>query len=185
MTDRERLLQTVASVYAFYERELTELALKFWVQDLDGYPIDPIERAFVAHRRDPERGHYCPKPADIIRQIKGDAEEAALITWGQVIEAARRGGGSRFEGPTQQALDAIGGMGALRMSSESQNPFLQRQFVAAFKAFRAREDTSPLLAQDVIRRASRLHDATAGGPSRRLAGTAMNSRDGLGRGGGQ
>ena len=54
MTDRERLLQTLAAVYAYYERELSEFAVGVWLEDLEGHPIDAVCEAFKRHRRDPE-----------------------------------------------------------------------------------------------------------------------------------
>ena len=139
MTDKERILQTIAGVYSYYGREVSEFILSVWMEDLADYSADEIAAAFVRHRRDPERGRFCPLTADILRQLQGDEAEAALVEWGKVLAAARNGGG-RFTGPTQSALEAMGGMGRLRQASESENGFLQREFCAAFKAYRARDD---------------------------------------------
>jgi hypothetical protein len=38
--------------------------------DLVQYPIEIIEQALQAHRQDPQRGKFTPKPADIIFQIE-------------------------------------------------------------------------------------------------------------------
>lgn len=144
MTDREKMLQTLAAIYAYYERELSDFAVKVWLEDLAGYPVGVVCEAFARHRRDPKRGQWLPKTADILAQISGDSDEQALIAWGEVIAAARSGGG-RFEGATQEAIDSMGGMGRLRMAGESENGFLQRQFVASFKAYRSRAESAPLL----------------------------------------
>lgn len=144
MTDRERLLQTLAATYAYYERELSEYVLQVWIDDLTGYPIEAVCQAFVRHRRDTKRGQWLPKSADILLQLHGDADERALIAWGEVISAAKAGG-ARFDGPVQAALDSMGGMGRIRMASESENGFLQRQFVAAFKAYRQRDELPALI----------------------------------------
>ena len=145
MTDRERLLQTLAATYAYYERELSDFAVTMWLEDLSGYPVSAVCEAFARHRRDTKRGQWLPKTADILAQIHGDADEQALIAWGEVIAAARSGGG-RFEGPAQEAIDSMGGMGRIRMATEHENGFLQRQFVASFKAYRTRQDLPPLIA---------------------------------------
>jgi hypothetical protein len=86
--------------------------------------------------------------ADILAQLTGDAEEGALVAWGKVLEAARSGG-ARFDGATQQALDAMGGMGRIRMASPSENGFLQREFCAAFKAYRARGEREAIADESV------------------------------------
>jgi len=147
MTDRERLLTTLAAVYAFYERELTELACEFWCDDMGNFPVDAVERAFAAHRRDPERGQWLPKPADIIRQLQGDTTQRAALAWGEALDCARAGGAgyARLQPATRAALDSIGGMLALRRADDSQVSFLQRQFVAAHKAEQHRDSAHALL----------------------------------------
>lgn len=144
MIDRKRLVTTLTGAYGFYGQELSEFALRVWAEALDGIDPDTIDAAFARHLRDIEAGRWCPKPADILRQIRGDAGEQALIAWGEVIAAARDGG-ARFSGPAQEALDSIGGMARLRLAREDENGFLQRQFVAAYKAYRARDESPPLL----------------------------------------
>jgi hypothetical protein len=148
MIDSKRLAATVVGAYGFYDREISDFAMQIWADALDGIEPEVIDAAFARHLRDPDAGRFCPKPADILRQIRGDADDQALIAWGQVISAAKAGGG-RFDGPTQEAIDSMGGMGRIRMSNESENSFLQRQFVAAFKAYKAREESPPLLANVV------------------------------------
>lgn len=138
MTSNQRLVQTLTAAYTYYGKELSEFAMHVWAEDLAGYDIASIEQAFVRHRRDTERGHWLPLSADILRQLNGDANEHALIAWGEVIAAAKNGG-ARFEGAAQEALESIGGMHRLRMCSESENGFLQREFMAAFKAFKVRD----------------------------------------------
>ena len=138
--DRKRLVQTLVGVHGFYDRELTEFAIRVWSSALEGYDADTIDAAFDAHLRDTDAGRFMPKPADILRKLKGDLGDTALVEWGAVLECARDGGGRRFSGATGQALDSIGGMYALRMASQDQVPFLQRQFVSAFKVFRRRSD---------------------------------------------
>lgn len=157
--DRKRLVQTLVGVYGFYDKELTEFAIRIWSSALDEFSADDIDAAFDQHLRNTEAGRWLPKPADILRHLKGDIGEAALVEWGRVLAAARAGGGKSFGGPTDSALDSIGGMYALRMASEDQQPFLQRQFVAAFRVFKARDDLPPLLAGDVLKRIA--HDEGA------------------------
>lgn len=152
MIDRKRLTASLVGAYAFYDRELTDFAMRIWADALDGIDADTIDAAFARHLRDHDAGRFCPKPADILRQIHGDADERALVAWGEVIAAARAGG-RRFDGPTQAAVYAMGGMGRLRLANEAENGFLQRQFVAAFKAYKNREELPPLLHSvgDVLR----------------------------------
>lgn len=151
MNDSKRLATTLVGAYAFYDRELTDFAMRIWADALAGVDADTIDAAFARHLRNPDAGRFCPKPADILRQIHGDAEEQALVAWGQVISAAKSGGG-RFDGPTQNALESMGGMSRIRLASEHENGFLQREFVAAFKAYKTRDEAPPLIAAEVLKR---------------------------------
>jgi hypothetical protein len=106
-----------------------------------------VERAFAAHRRDPERGQFLPKPADIIRHLQGDSTQRAMLAWGEAVECARNGGAGylRLPEPTKAALDSLGGMLALRRADDTQLPFLQRQFIAGHKAVVHRQDADAML----------------------------------------
>jgi hypothetical protein len=139
-----KTLLTLGGVYSFYDKELSEFAITIWADALNDFDPAMVREAFQRHMRDPEAGRWLPKPADIIRHLKGNVNDQALIAWGEVIAAAKAGG-ARFGGAAQQALESMGGMGRIRSAQEAENGFLQRQFVAAFKAYATREETVPLL----------------------------------------
>jgi hypothetical protein len=145
--DRRRLVATVTAVYAYYDRQASEFHLAIWEEDLGSFPIEVVERAVVAHRKDPERGQFLPKTADIIRQLQGDSTQRAALAWGEALECARNGGAgySRLPPATRAALDSLGGMLALRRADDTQLPFLQRQFIAGHKAVVHREDADAML----------------------------------------
>lgn len=145
----KRLIQTLVGVYGFYEKELNEFAIRVWSDAVGDFAIADLEQAFSRHLKDPEAGKWLPKPADIIRQLKGTADEAALIAWGQVLEAVRNRQPLPINGPMEEALRSLGGTSAIARADESQNGFLQRRFVEAFKAYKARSDAPPLLGNDM------------------------------------
>lgn len=49
---------------------ISQAAKLQWVKDMSAYPLDLLDAALTAHRQDPERGKFIPKPADIIYQIE-------------------------------------------------------------------------------------------------------------------
>lgn len=139
--DRRRLATTVAAAYAYYDRELSELVLSIWVDDLAGHDIAAIEQAFVRHRRDPQRGQWLPKSADILRQLQPDEREQALVAWSDLlgqIRAIGSYGRPQLAATARQALDAIGGWGAVCRAQDSELPHLQRRFCEAFGTFEVR-----------------------------------------------
>lgn len=139
--DRSRLVQTLLGVYAYYDRELSELAISIWLDDLAGHSIEAVSAAFVRHRRDTDRGRFLPRSADILRQLQGDAAEAATVAWSRLLGEVRRVGsyGSpAVDQPARLALDAVGGWGALCRASERELAFMQRRFAEAFGVYEAR-----------------------------------------------
>lgn len=58
-------------------------AKAMFFQDLERYPLDLIEASLTAHRQDPERGKFTPKPADVVYQI----ERRRRVSWLSADEA--------------------------------------------------------------------------------------------------
>lgn len=145
MTDRERLLQTLAATYAYYERELTQFAVKVWLEDLADLPIDAVCAAFVAHRRDPQRGQWLPKSADILRQIRGDIESDAHLAWGDVMRIACNGGRGEVDAVTLAAVKSLGGISVIQHAKPEQNQWLQKRFLEAYAVYARREQDQPAL----------------------------------------
>jgi hypothetical protein len=138
----KRLIQTLVGVYGFYQRELDEFSIRIWTDACAEFQINDLERAFAQHLKDPDAGRFLPKPADIIRQLRGNDDEAALIAWGEVLQSVRTGTPISIEGPVGEALASMGGRSAIGRADESQNGFLQRRFVEAFKAYKRRADST-------------------------------------------
>lgn len=143
---RKRMVQTLLAVYALYEKELTEMALVLWEQALNGVDLDMLDRALAQHVRDPDAGRWLPKPADVHRQLRGDARDESLVAWGRVVA----GQGAEFtpNTPEHLALASIGGAHGFALAKAADNAFLQRRFCEAFVAYRRRADTPPLMLDD-------------------------------------
>ena len=139
--DRQRLLVTLAGVYGFYGSDLTEFAISVWVDVADEFEPVQFDRAMKAHLRDPSAGRWLPKPADIIRQLRGDQQQAGVLAWSDVLACARAGGAGYPALPdtSKNALESVGGMGMLRRADEQQTGHIQRQFLAAHQAYVGRD----------------------------------------------
>lgn len=145
MTKPDHVAREVAAVYAFYDRELSDAALAIWRDALADFHPDAVAAAFKAHVSDPDAGHYCPKPADVIRQIRGNVDEAATLAWADMLGAIRNGGGmSSLDPAAILALQSLGGPSVVQRADESQNAFLQKRFVDAYRAFRHRDERAAI-----------------------------------------
>ena len=88
-----------------YDKEISVAMKRIYWDDLGQFPIDALEAAIKAHRRDRDRGRFFPKPADLLARIGGDAahippeaawaialeslDENRTVIWTDEIQRAR------------------------------------------------------------------------------------------------
>lgn len=53
-----------------YDRSISVDQKRLYWEDLEHLPIEVIEQAIKSHRRDPDRGRFFPKPADILHRCR-------------------------------------------------------------------------------------------------------------------
>ena len=103
--DKQRFSDLMDDLGVIYDKEVSVNLKRLYWEDLGQYPIDTIEAAMQAHRRDRDRGRFFPKPADLLARICGDAahipgeaawaialesmDEDRTIVWTAEIERAR------------------------------------------------------------------------------------------------
>ena len=76
-----------------YGAELSPEQIRAYSRVLDDLPLELVEGALYHHMRDPERGRFMPRPADVLAQATGETmghpgpEEAWSIAQGATDEA--------------------------------------------------------------------------------------------------
>ena len=129
--DRKRFLAELLAVHGLYDKPLSEIQIRLWCDTLANEDTDAVCRALAAHVADPDRGQFLPKPADVIRMIRGTAQDDALIAWQHLLTQARtigRAGSPTLTDAQRAGLQGIGGWWRLCNTDESELGFLQRQF---------------------------------------------------------
>lgn len=95
------------TVYGLHGKSLNADAKALFFRAMAQFPLPMVRAAMDAHVRDPDRGQYPPKPADLMAQIVGQAaddgrpgadeawaialtsrDEAETVVWTQEIAAA-------------------------------------------------------------------------------------------------
>ena len=129
----------LTSVYALLRQDCPDGVRRLWWEALQPYPLATIKQAFTQHVCNPDVGQYLPKPADIIRAIKGSSEERALQAWTDVDRTVRTRGpyvSVVFDDPlTHAVIAAMGGWVALCRKSIDEWPFVQKDFVTRYKGY--------------------------------------------------
>lgn len=73
MATRKGVAVALKSAAAVHERALTVELIDAWVAALGDAPDAAIAVAVVEHMRDPDRGRFFPKPADIVAVLRASA----------------------------------------------------------------------------------------------------------------
>jgi len=138
----KRLATTLAGVYDYYGKEMTEFTLDVWMRAMKGRDPEEVEKAITGHIQDPAAGQFLPKVADVIKRLDGTHADRSLIAWGKVLDAAQRVGAYQSvcfdESAIHAAITDMGGWAQLCRAKTEELPFVQRRFCDAYKAYAAR-----------------------------------------------
>jgi hypothetical protein len=141
----QRFQDGVTGVMGFYGRSVSNFALDVWWGALKGYDLTAIVEAFNRHLANPDVGQFPPKPADIVRMLKGSTQDAALQAWAKVDRAIRHVGtycDVVFDDALiHRVIQDMGGWIALGARSESEWPFVAKEFENRYRGFRMRNES--------------------------------------------
>lgn len=138
-SDYPAFLKLVSGVYDFYGRELTEFSADIWWQACKECELSSVSKAFSDHLMDAEAGKWLPKPADLVRQLKGTRGDNSRLAWSKVMDAAQRVGAYTdvvFDDPIiHVCIEDLGGWMSVCRVSYDELPHLERRFVDSYKAY--------------------------------------------------
>lgn len=101
---REILMLTVETYGGDFP---SEALARFWVATLEDVEDEDLRRAYIEHARDPERGRFRPKPADLIAQLQKSRGPDVEAFVGECVEAIVEGR-YRIYGPNGSFWDLDG-----------------------------------------------------------------------------
>lgn len=139
------LVATLTGVYRQPEPRADVIAI--WFGALAGFALDDIRRALSLHVRDPDRGQYPPRPADVVRLIEGSTQTQGAIAWAKVERALRSVGSYAsvaFDDPLiHVVLSEMGDWPSLCQTTVEDLPFRRRDFERRYASYRAQRVTPP------------------------------------------
>lgn len=71
--DFDPFVALLDAAYALYGKSLSAEAKAMHFRALNAYSLPAVRGALEAHVKDPQRGQFAPKPADVIAQLEGEA----------------------------------------------------------------------------------------------------------------
>lgn len=89
MSDKHRFSSLMDDLGIVYDKAVSADIKRLYWEDLGHLPIETIERAIQGHRRDPERGRFWPKPADLLSRCRDPAwiHPAGDAAWSIALES--------------------------------------------------------------------------------------------------
>ncbi len=135
--DKIEFAELMTMLAQIYGTELNPVMLDTYFRLLAEYSAEDVRAAAEAHAKDPDRGVFFPRPADIIAQLRGKSVQRAVVAWEGIMEALTL---NRWDSPNlnpaaKRALQAIGGSAAIRNGKESDQGFLFKRFAEFFSVF--------------------------------------------------
>ena len=70
MSDKHRFSSLMDDLGLIYDKPVSVDLKRLYWEDLGHLPLAMIAQAMQAHRRDPERGRWWPKPADPLSRCR-------------------------------------------------------------------------------------------------------------------
>jgi hypothetical protein len=87
--DKSSFCRLLEAVFVLHGRKLTQAVSNLYWQGLQAYGLADIRQALHQHSLDPDVGQFCPKPADVVRQLNGSRDSQALSAFSKVINALK------------------------------------------------------------------------------------------------
>lgn len=141
MRDEDRLefAEAWTSAMDLYGREVSDMAIELAFHALEPLSIQEVQAGLTAHVRNPDTGQFPPKPADVIRNVHGSSQSAAMEAWAKVDKAIRSVGQYRDvvfdDWKIHAAVEQLGGWIETAQTSADEYPFLRNRFVKLYEGF--------------------------------------------------
>ena len=147
--DRPAFARAMVGVGEIYGKKISQQQAELYWQALKSYPIEEVEAGMHRHIADPDGGQFMPKPADIIRQIGGSGDTAAMLAWSKVEKATRVTGSYQSVVFDDWRIHAVirdmGGWVTLCGMNTDDLPFRAREFEKRYRGYRTESAYPPKL----------------------------------------
>lgn len=126
--------------YELYNKNPSDGAIEMAFNVLKRFDLEQIKRGLTAHMNDPQQGQFPPKPADVVRQVEGDADSRALTAWSRVDDAIRTVGPYQTvvfdDRITMQVVEDMGGwIDLCSIPNERELEFKRNEFTKRYQGY--------------------------------------------------
>lgn len=143
--DKTKFFTLIAGVYAFYRQDISDFAGGVWWEAMKPFDFPAVADALNRHCVNPDTGQFMPKPADVVKMLRGSSQDSAMVAWAKVDKAVRQVGTYStvvFDDPLiHRVLHDMGGWLALGTKTEHEWPFIAKEFENRYRGYRVRSET--------------------------------------------
>lgn len=143
-SDYDKFTKMLCAIGDMKRQPQSPWAIGVWWKALEHYDFAGVEDALIRHVQNPDNGQFMPAPADVIRLIKGNTVDAALVAWAKVDKAVREAGPWTdvvFDDPLiHRVLEDMGGWVGFGAKTDKEWPFVAKEFETRYRGYRTRAD---------------------------------------------
>lgn len=135
-SDRTDFVRLLAGVAEVYDKRLSDVVVAVYWDALRHVDLRAIAAAAKRHIQDPERGHYMPKPADLLSVAT--PTRGAIVAWAEVEDAMVRYGAYRSvqfaDATTNAVIRDLGGWPVVCREHNAQ-PWIEKEFAKRYQEY--------------------------------------------------
>lgn len=137
---QSEIISLVSNSLSIYNETLTKQSMHVWLTSLMRFDIRDIRHAFNVYIQTSERGHFSPKPSDIVNTITGGNSDVAKVAWSVVERSIRSIGGDLtviFQDPIiHRVIYDLGGWAKMcSTETERDMSFLANDFENRYRGY--------------------------------------------------
>lgn len=142
--DKKRFASIMTANGEVFDKKITKSLMQTYFKFLSRYSIETVEQAFQKHLLDSDQGMFFPKPANIVKNIEGNAKEQTMViqdraesSWVDILgEISRIGSYGTLKLEDRQALStvrSIGGWKYLCSRTNDQLNWVKKEFMSVYE----------------------------------------------------
>ena len=142
--EKQNFYAMLVDVMSYYKQDTSEFMLSIFWDACKDLEFEQVVKAFNAHAKDPDKGQFAPKVADIVRLLQGTKVDRSLLAWNRVYDAMCRVGAYSDVDFGDKAIHAAvndcGGWPKMCRTDMDELSYLQHRFCKSYQAFSIRDD---------------------------------------------
>lgn len=143
--DMRKFKTKIMGAGEIYDKPINNALLDIYFTALMDFSLEEVSAAMTAHLVDPDQGAFFPKPANLVRQIKGTSkdhkrsiENRGEIAWAQIMAYVEGPHDLKIKLDDKQAAAALmanGGISRLKVMEHKDVPWMKKEFLCTYDTY--------------------------------------------------